>query len=736
MDLPVSSRKRWPRRVRTPTVLQMEAVECGAASLAIMLEHYGRTVPLTELRRECGVSRDGSKASNVLKAARRYGMKAKGFSKSLAALKDLDPPYIVFWHFNHFLVVEGFSKDTVYLSDPSTGHRKVTREEFDEGYTGVVLVLEPGPEFEKGGARPSLFSALRERLRGAYGAIAFCMLAGLLLVIPGLLIPALSQVFLDHVLIQNREEWLRPLVAGILGVAFVHGSLTFLRMRYLRRMRLSLSARMSAKFFWHLIRLPASFYSQRFAGEITNRSQLNAKIADALSGKLATTAIDTVMMVFYAALMFFYDAVLTWIGIGFALVNFLVLRLVGRKRVELNMRVLDAAGKASGQAIAGLQSIETLKSSGQEDGFFSRWAGAFTKATNAGHEATMTNVSLGGLPALLTPLASMLVLIVGGYRVIDGTLTIGMLVAFQSLMSSFLRPVNTLVDLGGTIQELRGDLVRLDDVIAHPADPLAPAEPVEEAIEGDEVRLGGAVELRKVCFGYSPLDAPLIADFDLQMAPGQRVAFVGGSGSGKSTLARVLCGLYPAWSGEILFDGRRRDQVPRGVMHNSLALVDQDIVLFGGTIRDNLTLWDSTVPEAQIVRACEDAEIYDVVLGVPGGLDGELTEGGGNLSGGQRQRLELARALVNNPSILVLDEATSALDAETERAIFERLRLRGCSCILVAHRLSTIRDCDEIIVLRGGQVAERGTHEALWAAGGAYASLLAADQSALKQAAG
>ncbi len=716
-----------PRRRSTPTVIQMEAVECGAAALGMILGHHGRIVPLAELRRECGVSRDGSRASNVVKAARRYGLNAKGFSKSVESLRDVELPYIIFWHFNHFVVVEGFGKDKVFLNDPAVGHRTVTLEEFDEGFTGVTLVMSPGPDFEKGGRRPRMLPALRERLHGNHAAVWYCVLAGFLLVIPGLAVPAFMQVFLDNVLAEGRSEWLRPLVVAMCGTVLMQGSLRFLQLRYLRRLKLALSVRMSAKFFWHLLRLPAEFYSQRYAGEITSRTELNDKVADVLSGQLASTVIDVVMLVFYAAMMFLYDGVLTLIGIAFALLNVLLLKVLSSRRVEANMRLLQEYGKVGGAAIAGLQSMETIKSSGQESGFFAKLNGYYANASNARQEIETANQALGVVPSLLTGLATLLILVVGGYRVIDGALTIGMLVAFQSLMFSFLGPVNSLVGLGSTIQELHGDMARLDDVLAHSVDPSAPGEPQESAAPAaltDRVRLRGAIELRGVTFGYSPLDPPLIEDFGFVLKPGQRVALVGGSGSGKSTIAKIICGLFSPWSGEILLDGTRREDVPRDLVHNSLALVDQDISLFGGSVRDNLTLWDATVPEETLVRACRDADIHDVVRSLPGGLDSELGEGGNTLSGGQRQRLEIARALVGDPTILVLDEATSALDAETERNISDRLRLRGCSCIVVAHRLSTIRDCDEIIVLDRGKVVERGTHDELWRRGGTYAALL------------
>ncbi|BAZ21318.1 ABC transporter, transmembrane region [Kalymmatonema gypsitolerans NIES-4073] len=728
-------------RVKTPTLLQMEAVECGAAALGIILGYYKRIVPLPELRRECGVSRDGSKASNVLKAARTYGLQAKGFKKELKQLQDLRPPYIVFWNFNHFLVVEGFGKERVYLNDPGTGPRTVSQQEFDEGYTGVVLVMEPGTEFTKGGRKPSMLTALWERLQGAAGALVYCLIAGFFLTIVGLAVPVFSQIFVDDILIEQRQHWLRPLLLAMAIAAVLQGSLTLLRLRYLRRLKTKLAVGMSSRFLWHILRLPVGFYAQRFAGEISNRTSLNDEVADVLSGKLATTAIDAVMVIFYALVMCQYDWVLTLIVVSFAAVNVLTLQWISRQRVDANQRLIQEYGKAAGASIAALQSIETLKASGLESDFFSRWSGYYTKAINSQQELGVTNQTFSVLPTLLSALSSMLLLIVGGLRVMDGHLSIGMLVAFQGLMYSFQEPVNNLVNFGTTLQELEGNLIRLDDVLDNPIDSQVEKRSRGAGEDGGVTsssssssllpRLQGYVELRNITFGYSRLDPPLIENFNLSIKPGQRVALVGGSGSGKSTVAKIVSGLYEAWAGEILFDGKPREQIPHQLLTNSVAMVEQDILLFGGTVRDNLTLWDATISDKNLIRACEDAAIADVVLSMSGGLDAELIEGAANLSGGQRQRLEIARAFVNNPSILIMDEATSALDAETEKIIDENLRRRGCTCIIVAHRLSTIRDCDEIIVLERGKVVQRGTHQELWQVEGVYSRLIRTEGEAL-----
>ncbi len=717
---------------RTPTLLQMEAVECGAAALGMILGYYGYRASLTELRQACGVSRDGSKASNVLNAARQYHLQAKGFKVDLPTLQQMECPVIVFWNFNHFLVVEGFHRDRVYLNDPATGPRAVSLAEFSEAFTGVVLTFTPNERFQPGGINRTILRSLRQRLQGSARPLVFCILVGFLLVLPGLAMPAFSQVFIDQILIQNRQDWLRPLVIVMLLTALLTGLLTRLQLQILRRLKIKLSMAMSSRFLWHLLYLPTEFYAQRFAGEISSRIQDNDRLAHLLSGKLTTTIISCVMVVFYGMVMLQYDPVLTLIGILFVTINLLALQWVARQRSDTSTRLMQEQGKVTGVSIAGLQSIETLKASGLESDFFTRWAGYYAKALNARQEMEQLNQRLGMLPLFLSAMTTMLLLVVGGLRVMDGALSIGMLVAFQSLIQQFMQPVNQLIRLGGDFQELEGTLNRLDDVLQNPIDPGLTASSPVLMDWSDQPKLEGYLELRNLTFGYNRTAPPLIENFSLSLKPGQRVALIGGSGSGKSTIAKLVSGLYEPWSGEIYFDGQLRQQIPRSVLVNSMALIEQDILLFAGTVRDNLTLWDTTIPESNLIQAGRDAVIHETVLSLPGGYGADLLEGATNLSGGQRQRLEIARALVNHPSILMMDEATSALDAETEKLIDDHLRLRGCTCLIVAHRLSTIRDCDEIIVLDRGKVVQRGTHDQLRQVEGHYLNLIRSEGGILE----
>jgi NHLM bacteriocin system ABC transporter peptidase/ATP-binding protein len=655
----------------------MEAVECGAAALAIVLGYHGRFISLEELRAVCGVSRDGGKASNIVKAARKYGLEARGFKKEPEALRSLPLPMIVFWNFNHFVVVEGFGNDRVYLNDPA--------------------------DFETGGEKPNLIASLRKRLAGSEGALAYVVLAGLALVVPGLLIPTFSRVFVDYYLVEGLTNWIAPLLLGMALTAIVRAVLTHLQAYYLLRLETKLSLTTSSRFFWHVLRLPIEFFTQRYGGEIGARVAINDRIAHLLSGELAATIIGAVLAVFYVVLMFQYDVVLTLISIVIAALNLIGLRYISRKRVDANQKLLHEGGRLMGTAMSGLQIIETLKATGREADFFARWAGYHTKMVNVEQQLGVFSQTLAVLPPFLNAMNTLAILVIGGLRIMDGRLSVGQLVAFQTLAASFMAPINQLVKLGGALQEAQGDMNRLDDVLCH-----APDLQVErDSPRWKNPKLSGYVELGDLVFGYSQFEPPLIEGFSLTLKPGSRVALVGSTGSGKSTIAKLVTGLYEPWSGEILFDGRPRDQIPRSTINGSLAMVDQEIFLFEGPIRENLTLWDSTIPEMNIIQAAKDALIHEEISAKASGYDYQVEEGGRNFSGGQRQRLEIARALVGNPTILVLDEATSALDAKTEQLIDDNLRRRGCTCLIVAHRLSTIRDCDEILVLEQGKVVQR-----------------------------
>ena len=721
--------RRTKPRVKTPTVLQMESVECGAAALGIVLGYYGTYIPLEELRVECGVSRDGSKASNLLKAARRYGLIAKGFRKLPEDLRDIVKPAIIHWNFNHFLVLEGIVQDKVYLNDPATGPRTVTYAEFDESFTGVVLTFEKSGELEAGHKKTSLFKALRTRLRGSEIPLLYVILVSLALVIPGLLAATFSRIFVDFYLIRGMQEWLGMLVVVMMITAVIRMALVWLQQRYLLRLETKQAINNASRLFWHILRLPMEFFNQRSAGDISARVEMNDRVAQLLSGELATALLNVILIVFFALLMFQYSVPLTLIGIGMAIINFVFLRYVSRRRVDINQKLIQDGSKLQSTTFSGLQSIETIKATGGEADFFARWAGHQANMNNAYQELGASTQTLAVVPLFLSMVTTILILVVGSLNIMAGVMSIGMLVAFQTLMTSFLSPVTQMVNLGGQLQEMDGIIKRLDDVLNYQADDQVEVTESLEVADQNKTKLSGRIEIKEMSFGYSRLASPLIESFNLNLEPGMRVALVGGSGSGKSTIARLVAGLYKPWTGSILFDGQKRNDIPRAIINNSLSVVDQEIFLFEGSVRDNLTMWDPHVSDEALIQAAKDAHIHEEVMRREDGFAFQVQEGGRNFSGGQRQRLEIARALVSNPAILVLDEATSALDPLTEQIIDDNLRRRGCTCLIVAHRLSTIRDCDEILVMDRGKVVQRGTHDNLWREGGLYAQLIKSEAS-------
>ena len=707
---------------KVPVIMQMEALECGAASLAMVLAYYGKWIPLEQVRYDCGVSRDGSNARNVLRAARSYGLTAKGYRYEPAELKTKGKfPCIIHWNFNHFVVLNGFKGNKAVLNDPARGTYTVPMKTFDESFTGICLMFEPGEEFVPGGKPQSVFGFAKKRLKGAGAASAFVTMTTIISSLIGIISPAFSRIFLDRLLTGQNPDWVVPFVIALAGMSVIQLIVAWIQSVYSLKINGKLSMVGNSTFMWQVLRMPMDFFSQRMAGDIQGRQSSNASIASSLVETFAPLLLNAGMMIFYLVVMIRYSLMLTLIGLASVLINFGLSTMISKKRINITRVQMRDAGKLAGATVAGIEMIETIKASGAEDGYFEKWAGYQASVNTQQVKFQKLNEVLGLLPSLVSSLCSTAVLMLGVYLAMQGEFTVGMIMAFQGFLSSFTAPAESIISAGQTIQEMRTEMERVEDVMKYPVDVQNDA-PVDENAEYD--KLSGCIEMKNVTFGYSRLGEPLITDFNLSLKTGSRVAFVGASGCGKSTLSKLISGLYKPWSGEILFDGKRIDEIDRSVFTGSLAVVDQDIILFEDTIANNIKMWDTSIEDFEMIMAARDAQLHEDIMQREGGYQYKLTEGGKDFSGGQRQRMEIARVLAQDPTIIILDEATSALDAKTEYDVVNSIKNRGITCIVVAHRLSTIRDCDEIVVLDGGRVVERGTHEELMRLGGAYTQLV------------
>ena len=711
---------------KVPVVIQLEALECGAASLAMVMAYYNKWLPLEQVRLDCGVSRDGANAKNIMRAARSYGMTAKGFRYEPEALRKKGKfPCIIHWNMNHFVVCCGFRGRYAYINDPARGNLKIPMDEFDRSFTGICIFITPSDAFEPGGKRKSMLTFACRRLTGAGTSLAFLLLATILGYFFSVLNPAFSRFFMDRLLTGENRELLLPFI----GILAVLGILQVLVSAVQAMSSMKINGKLavigSSTFMWKVFKMPMEFFSQRMAGDIQQRKETNTQIAATLMGTVIPLVLSAIMMVFYLVVMLRYSPLLTLIGMATLGMNLFLGRIISQKRLNITRIQSRDSGKLSSATVSAMQMIETIKATGAENGFFGLWADYQASLNLSEVKYTNINVYLGMIPAFLVELANYAVLVLGVFLVIQGKITIGMVFAFQSLMTLFMDPAMTMISAGQMIQEMRAQMERVDDIMEYPEDVHFRDTPLDDGT--DYGKLSGLIELKDVTFGYSRLSDPLIQDFSMRLEPGSRVAFVGASGCGKSTLAKLVSGLYQPWSGEILFDGKSISEIDRSVFTGSVAVVDQDIILFEDTVASNIKMWDDTIEDFEMILAARDAQIHDDIIAREGGYRAMLTEGGDNLSGGQRQRLEIARVLAQDPSVIIMDEATSALDAKTEYELMKAVKDRGITCIIIAHRLSTIRDCDEIIVLDKGRVTERGTHEDLYARGGVYSELISND---------
>ena len=742
-----ATRIKSPTRgvAKVPVVMQLEALECGAASLCMVLAYYNKWIPLEQVRADCGVSRDGSNAKNILKAARSYGLKAQGYRYEPEELREEGMfPCIIHWEFNHFVVCDGVKGDKVYINDPAKGSYTVSAERFDEAFTGIAINLEPAEDFEPGGKPKSILGFAKESLRGAGVAVAFVVVTTVIVSLAGIINSGFSRAFMDYLLPGKNPSWFAPFFVGLSLLVFIQLAAAWVQAIYALRINGKLAAVGNSGYMWKVLRLPMVFFSQRMAGDIQMRKDSNAAIAGNLVDTIAPLVLNTAMMVFYLVVMVRFSPLLTLVGVSSVLINLLMSRYISKKRVNITRVVMRDRGKLSGATMGALDMIETIKASGAENGYYEKWSGYQASVNTQNIRFVKLNQYLGMVPTAVSTVLNVVIVIMGVWLIMEGEFTVGMITAFQGFLTSFTNPANQLITAGQTIQEMRTDMERVEDVMKYPIDPVFDTDiesrDAEEGNPGEKCdaagdaqaaegfsKLTGKLSMRHVTFGYSKLAPPIIEDFNLELERGQRVAFVGFSGCGKSTLAKLISGLYQPWSGEILFDGKPIGTINRNVFTGSVAVVDQDIILFEDTIANNIKMWDNSIEDFEMILAARDAKLHEDIMQREGGYGYKLTEGGRDLSGGQRQRLEIARVLAQDPSLIIMDEATSALDASTEYEVVNAIKDRGISCVVIAHRLSTIRDCDEIIVMDKGQVVERGTHDELMELGGLYTKLVTSE---------
>ena len=709
---------------KVPVVMQMEALECGAASLAMICAYYNKWIPLEQIRVDCGVSRDGANAKNLLVAARSYGFTAKGYRYEPDDLKKNGKfPCIIHWNFNHFVVLDGFKGKKAVINDPAKGNYTVSMETFDKSFTGICLMFEPNENFVPSGKRKSVLSFAVKRLSGAKVAVAFVVFTTLISALIGVITPAFSRIFMDRLLTHESPDWFYPFLIALSAMSALQLVISALETYYSNRINGKLATVGSSTFLWKVLHLPMEFFSQRLAGDIQGRQGSNAGIANSVVNTFAPLALNAIMMVFYLVVMIRYSWILTLVGLSSLVINAWMSSIISKKRVNITRVSMRDAGKLAGATVAGVEMIETIKASGAENGFFERWAGYQASVNAQKVKYAKINQYLGMIPSVVSTITGIVVLTLGVWFAMEGTFTVGMIMAFQGVLSSFSAPATTFISAGQTIQEMRTQMERVEDVMEYREDDCYKTEVKEESF----AKLSGNIELKNITFGYSRLSEPVIKNFSLNIKPGQRVALVGTSGCGKSTISKLVSGLYQPWSGEILYDGKHLSEIDRDVFTGSLAVVDQEITLFEGTIAENIKMWDTSIEDFEMILAARDAQLHEEIMRRDGGFNYRIAEGGKDFSGGQRQRLEIARVLAQDPSIIILDEATSALDAKTEYDLVKAVKDRGITCIVVAHRLSTIRDCDEIIVLDHGVAVERGTHEELYAKGGKYTQLVSND---------
>ncbi|MCR4644170.1 MAG: ATP-binding cassette domain-containing protein [Oscillospiraceae bacterium] len=708
---------------RVPVVLQLEALECGAASLAMVAAYYGKWVTLEKARTDCGVSRDGSSAVNIVKAARNYGFTVNKYKRSPESIRKKGVfPCIIHWDFDHFVVLNGFKGKYAYINDPAKGTVRVDAEEFDSAFTGITINIVPGEKFQSDGSRQSVLLSAAKKLRMTGSVMTVMSAASAILALFGIMYPVLTGFFVDNLLAGHGRGLLFGFTAILLVLAVLQLTTAWIQTIYRLRSKGKLSVIGCSTYMWKVMQLPMEFFAQRPVSDVFLRMDMLEDLTAAVTDLITPLVMNTITTVLCLILMLRQSAALTAVSVCVLAVNLFLSGFIARTH-ENTVRVMERdKEKLTSETLSGLNMIETIKVSGAEQSYFEKWSGLQAAANTQKVRSESADIFLSRIPELLSQATYFVIMLMGLRYVIQGSFKLGAVWSFLGLMSLLMSPAYSLSDARKQFQTMRMQYERVEDILQNPPDSSIADTPA--GMTEGFYKLKGDIELKHITFGYSRIADPIIKVFSFSIRSGSSVAFVGTSGCGKSTLSRLISGLYEPWEGEILFDGRHRSEINRNVMTGSIAVVDQDIMLFEGSIRHNIKMWDKSIEDFEVILASRDAQIHEDIMAREGGYNAKLTADGQNLSGGQRQRLEIARVLAADPSVIILDEATSALDARTEADVVKSIRNRGITCIIIAHRLSTIRDCDEIVVLDKGCIVERGTHDELMALGGRYTELV------------
>ncbi len=714
---------------RTPLCIQMDRMECGAVALKIILGFHKRHVPIEKLRTECDVGRDGSHAQNVIAVARSYGLDAQGAQiDTVEAFHQIKLPSIVHWGFNHFVVIEHIDHKHVYINDPAHGHQKITHLEVSQQFTGIALLMQPNANFVTGGQNNTLLSNLKALTVGSRAILTVLAILSLCFVITVAFQPAFTKLFIDYVVVNQNTSWFIPILMALGCFAIASTFIVFLQSFYFMKLHLKTMLMLSSNYLWHLLHLPLSFFTQRLSGDLQARLVAIVNISNFISRDFPMLPNLIFSLIVFGGVLYLLSPLLALIlGISIVViigVTLAVLPILKQKTLELT----QDTGQLNGRTMQMLKDIEQIKSNGQEAVAFEQWSGKLIHVVKNKNNVTKLTVVLQVMPEFLTILSGHIMLGMGVYSISLGYMTIGALLAFQSLSSRFTDPLMSLVGLSAKLQKVSADMFRIQDAFRHKVDPVIEAQfanptphKADTSLHSDFI---GEVSAKNLVFGYSQNKLPLIQDVTISIGRAEQIAIVGPTGCGKSTLASLICGLYEPWQGEILFNGHSRQAYDRNLLAKDIMVVDQNISLFDGTLRDNLTMWDSSLTDDILIQALKDAHIYDTV-NARGGLDQHLKFDGVEYSGGEIQRLEIARALAAQPKLLILDEATSAMDPYLEKQIYKSIQNRGCSTLIIAHRLSAIRESHKIYVMQNGQIIESGTFDKLKQKAGLFANLMA-----------